>query len=92
MDMVPRRKQCASCPFRHADEDYRKESAITPAEDWPCHTEYPWGGGDIECRGHYEAQIKHPPSAEQVAALMRWREERQNDFQTTRPIITEDRR
>lgn len=80
--MGRRSKQCATCPFRHADEAYRKESAIIPAEDWPCHTEHPHGGGDTQCRGHYEAQRKYPPTADQVAELMRWREEHANDFMT----------
>lgn len=57
------RKQCASCPFRGVSEAERKELAAVPAENWPCHTEQGFFAAcDIQCRGHWQAQRKYPPT------------------------------
>lgn len=51
---------CETCPFRSADEEYKRECADIPAEDWPCHTEdLVYGERGIQCRGHYEARRKY---------------------------------
>lgn len=62
-ELVRARRQCASCLFRGATEDYKLESAAIPAENWTCHTEDDgcggWGYSGIQCRGHWEAQHKY---------------------------------
>ena len=81
--MRRRHKQCSTCPFRGADEAYRKECAVMDAEDWPCHSEDIHGNTDIQCRGHYEARRKYPPSDEDVAELQRWREANKDELMIT---------
>ena len=49
---------CKTCPFRGADEGYKRECADILAKDWPCHSEDVYGEAGIECRGHYEARRK----------------------------------
>ena len=52
--------QCETCPFRDADEKYKRSSANIPAENWPCHTEAGYVGySDVQCRGHWEAARKY---------------------------------
>ena len=55
-------RMCDSCPFRGADDDYKRESASIAAVEWPCHTEDFYGDNDIQCRGHFEARIKYAGS------------------------------
>lgn len=83
--MRRRSKQCKTCPFRGADDAYRKECAVIPAEDWPCHSEDVFGATDIQCRGHYEAQRKFPPSESDYAELMRWRAEQDREMKEPTP-------
>lgn len=52
-------KMCRTCPFRGADENYKRECAEIGASDWPCHTEDLYGDNGIQCRGHYEARRKY---------------------------------
>ena len=54
-------KMCSDCPFRGADENYKRECASIPAENWPCHTENLYGEDGIQCRGHWEAVRKYLP-------------------------------
>ena len=54
-------KQCPTCPFRGADERYRRECAEIDGEEWPCHTEDLHGQYGVQCRGHWEAQRKYNP-------------------------------
>jgi hypothetical protein len=57
--MKRRRSMCETCPFRTADETYRREAAALPAPNWPCHDELDFHGeSDIQCRGHHEARRK----------------------------------
>lgn len=50
-------RMCPTCPFRGADDTYKRECAAMQAEDWPCHTEQVvYGITHIQCRGHFEAQ------------------------------------
>lgn len=59
--MRRRAKMCESCPFRGADDDYKRECADIIPELWPCHSEGYFGAdSDIQCRGHYEARRKFP--------------------------------
>lgn len=64
-------KMCGTCPFRGADEDYKRECAHIPADAWPCHSEAlsDWDT-DIQCRGHFEARRKYPVSADAEQAYM----------------------
>jgi hypothetical protein len=73
MEMTPRKTMCQTCPFRGISEEERRELAVVEPEAWGCHTENPWTWTDIQCRGHYEARKKYPPSAEDVAVLNEWR-------------------
>lgn len=57
--MIRARKMCKSCPFRGMDDEKeRRVCASVEPENWPCHTEHPYGPGDIQCRGHWEARRK----------------------------------
>jgi hypothetical protein len=62
--MKRRHKMCETCPFRNADEAYRKESAAMdiPLEWWPCHTESGPNNDptDVVCRGFWEACKSYP--------------------------------
>jgi hypothetical protein len=59
--MYRRQRMCESCPFRGADDAYKREAAPIPPDDWPCHSEGHFGqGSDIQCRGHFEARRKFP--------------------------------
>lgn len=69
------RKQCKTCPFRGMPEDERREHAIVDAVAWPCHTEHPIGWGETQCRGHWEAQRKYPPTEAERARFAAWQEE-----------------
>lgn len=64
------RRMCKSCPFRGASEEDRFELAVVDPEAWPCHTEHPHGGGDTQCRGHFEARRKYPVLHHET---MRWK-------------------
>ena len=55
-------RQCETCPFRGADDDYKREAAQIPGKDWPCHTEDLYGEAGIQCRGHWEAQQVATPA------------------------------
>jgi hypothetical protein len=55
--MQRRNKMCATCIFRDAARDDVQQLAALPADHVPCHTDCPMGG-DIQCRGHFEAQRK----------------------------------
>lgn len=46
-------RMCLTCPFRGAAAAYRKEAALIPAQDWPCHT---YEGE--HCAGHHAAQSR----------------------------------
>jgi len=52
-------RQCPTCPFRNADEAYKRDCAAIPPEDWPCHTEDLHGDLGVQCCGHWEARRKY---------------------------------
>lgn len=57
-------KQCQTCPFRGVSEHERRELAVVPPDYWECHTEAGYtGGSGIQCRGHWEARRKYPPTS-----------------------------
>lgn len=68
------KKQCKSCPFRGISESERRELAVIPADEWPCHTLAPLGDGP-QCRGHYQARRKYPSTDEDLAKLRKWQKE-----------------
>ena len=57
--MTRARIKCETCPFRGADEAYKRSSAHIQPEDWPCHTEDSHGDIGIQCRGHWQAVRKY---------------------------------
>jgi hypothetical protein len=61
--MIRNSRMCSTCPFRGADETYRRESAEVHPELWPCHTDDLYGENGIQCRGHWEAQRKFGKAA-----------------------------
>jgi hypothetical protein len=78
--MPVRRKMCDTCPFRGMSQDERMENACVEAEAWGCHSESPYGWTDIQCRGHYAAQKKYPPTPEGLAKLEADRAKWMEDF------------
>ena len=57
--MVRRNRMCATCPFRGADDAYKRECSEIQPENWACHSEGYFGADtNIQCRGHYEARRK----------------------------------
>jgi len=67
--MKRRHKMCESCPFRGADDNYKRECAEMAADDWPCHSEGYFGmDSDVQCRGHYEAVRKFGDCERQMAS------------------------
>jgi hypothetical protein len=59
MRMQRRNSMCKTCIFRGIDPQEARDLALIPPEDVPCHTDCPFGG-DIQCRGHFEARRKYP--------------------------------
>lgn len=57
--MARAQRQCGTCPFRGASEDFRRDCASLPADAWPCHTEDLHGDAGIGCRGHFEARRRY---------------------------------
>lgn len=55
MKMSRRNRMCETCIFRGISEEDRVALASLEAEEVPCHTDCPMGGG-IQCRGHFEAR------------------------------------
>lgn len=59
--LIVAKRQCETCPFKGADDAYKKSCAGIPAEDWPCHTaDLVYGNHASQCRGHWKAQRKYP--------------------------------
>jgi hypothetical protein len=55
-----RYKMCDNCPFRGADENYKREAAEITSDNWPCHEDAgPNNDPAPQCRGHYEARRKY---------------------------------
>lgn len=73
---MPRaKKMCPTCPFRGIRESEKRELAVVEADAWGCHEENPYGWTDIQCRGHFEAQKKYPPTEHEVPCLRKWQDE-----------------
>lgn len=53
--MRRRNSMCKTCIFRGIDPEEKRDLALMSPEDVPCHTDCPFGG-DIQCRGHFEAR------------------------------------
>lgn len=53
--MIRRQSMCKTCIFRGIGDDDRAELAALEPSYVPCHTDCPMGG-DIQCRGHFEAR------------------------------------
>ena len=70
------KKQCATCPFRGATEAQIAGDAIVEPEHWGCHSDNPYGWTDMQCRGHWRARKKYPPSDAEVRVFQKW----QDDF------------
>jgi hypothetical protein len=70
--MTRARKMCKTCPFRGISESEKRELAVVDPDAWPCHTEHPFGDGDMQCRGHYEAQKKYPVLPHEAERWRSW--------------------
>lgn len=66
---------CESCPFRTMNRAEMREHAIIEPDAWPCHTLHPFGWGDTQCRGHYEARRKFPLKDDEVNRFLAWQDE-----------------
>ena len=70
--MRVRKKQCDTCPFRGATEAQIAGDAIVDPEHWGCHSENPYGWTDVQCRGHWRARKRYPPTEEELSAFKAW--------------------
>lgn len=87
--MTVRRKMCETCPFRGISQAERKKLAVVEPDAWGCHSENPYGWTDIQCRGHYAARQKYPPTAEDIAALKAEREVWMSEFRASLSTVQE---
>ena len=70
------KKQCATCPFRGASEQQVARDAIIDPSQWGCHSDAAYGWTEKQCRGHWRARRKYPPTDAEIATFENW----QSDF------------